>query len=218
MRNVNEYAKFFLKKNLDDNPNTFDGNMKLQKLLFFANMISLAENNNLLFEEDMLAFEGGTVIEEVRKRYKNDHDGYIKDSIEFNPNFTDKEYEILNTTVEVFGGLPAKELSELNHTFDFWKVSLENSTNGVGYHDKSKAVIPIESLRKESYKIELLLNELMKNKNLNNKHEVINGIRFNYNPTEVNIDNILNVLEEFSYSADEESYSIYYDDNDMVIV
>ena len=39
-----DYAKYFIKGGFDSNPNTYDGNMKLNKLLVFADLISMAEN------------------------------------------------------------------------------------------------------------------------------------------------------------------------------
>lgn len=218
MRNVNEYAKYFLKKELDGNPNTFDGNMKLQKLLFFSNMINLTQHNELLFGEEMLAFEGGTVIEEVRQRYKNDFDGYLKDSIEFNPNFNSAEYEVLNTTIDIFGHLSARELSDLNHTFAFWQISLEKSKNPLGYHDKEKAVIPVELIKEETDKVSMMLDSYFKNKQINHSQEVINGIKFNYDPSEIDIDSVISELEEFSNCADESSYTVYFEDEAMVIM
>lgn len=57
--NVLDYTKWFLENNLDTPRNTFKGNMKLQKLLFFAQLISLTKNNKLLFDEQFCAFENG---------------------------------------------------------------------------------------------------------------------------------------------------------------
>ncbi|EOS7993968.1 SocA family protein, partial [Enterococcus hirae] len=132
MRNVKEYAKFFLQKGLIDTPNTFDGNMKLQKLLFFANLINYSKHEDLLFKEDMLAFENGTVIEEVRQKYKNDYYSFMEEAKQFQANFSEKEYEVLNDTIKIFGRLSAKDLSNLNHEFDFWNIRFENSTLSTG--------------------------------------------------------------------------------------
>ena len=98
--------------NIDDKiANTMDGNMKLQKLLSFANMISIAKYGHPLFAEPVLAYENGFVVESVRQRYKNDYAGLKNDSGEFNPDFSEEEYRILNDTLGIFGRLQAKELS-----------------------------------------------------------------------------------------------------------
>ena len=48
MKNVFDYAKWLMDNNLDNPRNTFKGNMKLQKLLFFAQLISPAKNKKRL--------------------------------------------------------------------------------------------------------------------------------------------------------------------------
>ena len=68
--NVFDVTKWFLENNLDTPRDTFKGNMKLQKLLFFAQLISLAKNNKLLFDDEFCAFENGMVMEKIRIAYK----------------------------------------------------------------------------------------------------------------------------------------------------
>lgn len=218
MKNVSEYSKFFLKKGLDSTPDTFDGNMKLQKLLFFANLIHLEENDEYLFEEEMLAFEGGTVIEEVRQRYRNDYIGYKKDANNHEPNFCQTEYDTLNKTIAIFGKLPAKELSSLNHEFNFWKDSLAKSTNQFGYHSKENAVIQKEDVKKELSKIRNVLDEYNKNKTNCETSELVNGITFYFNPTNVIIDQIILQLEDFSKYAEDNAYTIYLEEEELVIL
>lgn len=46
MSNAINYAKYIIRNGLDTNHNTYDGNMKLQKLLFFADYISLKVLSN----------------------------------------------------------------------------------------------------------------------------------------------------------------------------
>ena len=116
-----DYAKVFMKRDLDSARNTFDGNMKLQKLLFFADYISLATRNCRLFDDAVYAFRNGCVVESVRTRYKNDFQSLRRDCERFEPNFTEEEYEVINLTSAIFGELSARELSQLNHSFDFWK-------------------------------------------------------------------------------------------------
>lgn len=221
MRNVKEYAKFFLKKDIIESPNTFDGNMKLQKLLFFANLINYSMHKKLLFKEDMLAFENGTVIEEVRQKYKNEYYSFINESKQFVPNFTEQEYEVLDKTVSIFGKLSAKDLSNLNHEFDFWNVRFENSTLNNGFHDKNLAKITKTDISKEIYKITSILDTYNQNfVNSDETYEVINGITFYYNPREISLESILPQLETFSVLPDttDDTYSIYLENGDFVIV
>ena len=83
MRDVYDFAKYFIKNGADSLPNTYDGNMKLQKLLVFADMINVAEYGELLFDDEVLAFKNGCVVEKVRLRYKADYIGFKRDSDNF---------------------------------------------------------------------------------------------------------------------------------------
>lgn len=47
MRNVYDVAKYFINNDADSFPNTCEGNMKLQSLLVFANMINVAKNGHV---------------------------------------------------------------------------------------------------------------------------------------------------------------------------
>ena len=60
MSNALDFAKVFLKRGLDTNRDTYDGNMKLQKLLFFSNLVSIAEKGKPLFTDPIYAFANGT--------------------------------------------------------------------------------------------------------------------------------------------------------------
>ena len=146
MSSVFEYAKYFIKQNLDNNRQTFDGNMKLQTLLTFANLISLAEYDKPLFDDDILALENGCVIEDVYFCYENDCAGFVADSQSFDPNFSREECDVLNITTALLGSVPAQELSEISHTFDFWKNTFEKS---VQTNDNHAAVVSIGDMRKE---------------------------------------------------------------------
>ena len=44
MRDVYDFAKYFIKNGADSKPNTYDGNMKLQKLLVLSDLANIAEN------------------------------------------------------------------------------------------------------------------------------------------------------------------------------
>ncbi len=218
MRDVYDYAKYFIKKGADTQSNTFDGNMKLQKMLFFADLISLAEKDEPLFDDNILAFANGCVVEKVRIRYKNDYLGFKEDSISFNPDFSQEEYEILNKTINLFGNLSARELSDLNHIFDFWSKSYDNGTTYGGYHEKGLSIVSVNDMRKEIGKILPVLSSYEKSLENNQCKETINGIDFYFDPKEILLeDEIINELMCFSFSAEDDSYSIYMDDGKLVI-
>lgn len=144
--NVFDYTKWFLENNLDTPRNTFKGNMKLQKLLFFAQLISLAKNNKLLFNDQFCAFENGMVMENVRLKYKNNLDellNYKRNEL------NDEELEILELTKNIYGSENADTLSNMTHQFEYWKKYLQISNNEFDFKDKNKSFVPNEELEKE---------------------------------------------------------------------
>lgn len=144
--NVFDYAKWFLENNLDTPRNTFKGNMKLQKLLFFAQLISLAKNNKLLFDEQFCAFENGMVMENVRLKYKNNLDELLNYK---RKELNDEELEILELTKNIYGSENADTLSNMTHQFEYWKKHLQISNNKFDFKDKNKSIVPNEELKKE---------------------------------------------------------------------
>ena len=217
MSTAMDFAKYFIQQGLDTNSNTYDGNMKLQKLLFFADIISLAEYGNTLFQDDVCAFSNGCVIEPVRLRYKNDYISLHAESQAFVPSFTDDENKVLALTVAIFGGVSARELSELNHGFDFWRTALERSKQPDGYKDKVLSVITPNEMVPELNKIRSVVDSFEKNKQYTTNKEIVNGIIFLYSDDMEMSDDILEKLDDFSRTAEDDIYSVYLDGKDLVI-
>lgn len=218
MRDVYDYAKYFIKKGLDTNSNTYDANMKLQKLLVFANLINMAKYGEPLFENPIMAFRNGCVVEKVRLRYKHDYFNFIEDSEKFNPDFTEEEYETLTATISIFGDLSARELSELNHSFEFWREAYTHSEVSENYHDKHSSVISVENMRKELPKINTVLSSYYESKCQCMHEEKVNGITFYYDPKDISInDSVIDELYTFSSDAEDSAYTVYMDNGELVI-
>ena len=216
MRDVYDFAKFFIKNGADSMPNTYDGNMKLQKLLVLADLAYIAEYDEPLFEDQVLAFKNGCVVEKIRLRYKNDYAGFKRDSDAFQPDFSEKEYTILNLIMEIFGNASAKELSEINHTFNFWKVAFENGTDVNGYHNKNRSVVNMAIQANDIARMREIISAYRESSNDMMASEIINGITFYYDGFALT-DDIMEQLENFSLSADDDTYSVYLDHERLVI-
>ena len=116
--NPDDVAKWFCNQGIIEKPNSKEGNMKVQKLLFFAQLIYMAKNNGeTMFNNEFSAFENGVVLEKVMKEYHNDYKKYFDSNKEI-PNDI---INVLTLTTEIFGDSSAQELSELSHQFDAWK-------------------------------------------------------------------------------------------------
>lgn len=216
MRDVYEYAKFFIKNGADSLPNTYDGNMKLQKLLVLADFVNIVEHNELLFNDEVLAFRNGCVVEKIRLRYKNDYQGFKKDSDAYEPDFTDSEYEILYTVLDIFGKATARELSEINHTFNFWKQAYEKGMDSNGFHNKNKSVVNMIDQDADIEKMRNILDAYREASKEVTASEVINGVTYYYDGFELT-DTIIEQLEVFSLTAEDDAYSVYVDDGKLVI-
>lgn len=216
MRDVYDFAKFFIKNGADSSPNTYDGNMKLQKLLVLANLANIAEYGEPLFDDRVLAFKNGCVVEKVRLRYKNDYIAFKRDSDAYQPDFSEREYAVLNLIMEIFGCASAKELSEINHTFKFWKLAFDNGTNSSGYHDKEQSVVDMMSQIDDVSRMKEIISAYREAAGDASACEIINGVTFFYDGF-VLTDDVIEELESFSLSADDDTYSVYLDDGKLVI-
>ncbi len=163
-------AEWFIQRNLDNPTNTGKGNMKLQKLLFFSQLIYMCKNNGeTMYNEMFSAFDNGMVLEPVRQEYLKNYKQLKKESsntIELSA----KVVEALTITEEIFGKCTADELSELSHQFDAWLKYLNLSIEDNNYHNKSKAIVPYEELEKELYRMNKVLKAYEK-RDLNDEEE-----------------------------------------------
>lgn len=216
MKDVYDFAKFFIKNGADSMPNTYDGNMKLQKLLVLADLANIAEYGEPLFEDRVLAFKNGCVVEKVRLRYKNDYFGFKRDSDIYQPDFSEKEYAVLNLIMDIFGGASARELSEINHTFHFWKVAFDNGTDDTGFHDKELSVVDMMSQTEDINRMKEIILAYREATNDVTASEIINGITFYYDGF-ILTDEMIDELESFSLSAEDNAYSVYLDNGRLVI-
>lgn len=211
-----QYAKWFIKANCDTPRDSYDGNMKLQKLLYFAQLIHLAKYNKVLFNDPIYAFEHGSVIEDVRLEYKNNCLGLVADAYSTSFNFTEEEMDTLNLTIAIFGDASAEELSKLNHLHKSWQKAYKNSLIG-NIPVKELAQISIDDIKKYDLdKIKQVI-EAFEMSNNNDECYEVNGVKFYYNPDEIQIDDELkNRLKEFP--ARESAYTIYRDKSQGVII
>jgi uncharacterized phage-associated protein len=204
MRDVYDFAKYFIKNSADSSPNTCENNMKLQNLLALANMASVAEYGELLFPEEVLTSENGCFVEKVKFRYQNDYLDFKRESDVFQPDFSEREYYILNMVMSIFGNSTAKELSEINHTFNFWQEAYKNGT-----------VVDMFAYDEDKEKMQEIILAFQKSSRDGMSKQIINGISFYYD-FELN-DDILKRLEDFTHNADEDTYTVYMDNGRLVI-
>lgn len=97
-------------------------NMKLQKLLYLAQGIHLALNNDTsLFEDDIEAWKYGPVVPSVYHKFKIYFSGEIPAAHPFSnegDTLSDEQKKLVGRVVELYGGLSAISLSNFTHRSD----------------------------------------------------------------------------------------------------
>lgn len=209
-------AKYLISQKMIEPVNSLNGNMKLQKLLYFAQLISLAKEDKPLFEDEVFAFENGMVIETVRKDYRDNFADFSNcQSIDLDLSANDAE--TLEMTIDLFGNLTANELSEITHTHKSWYERYHGSVSDNGYKDTDKSKVSVDELKlNEINGIQDLLRSYNQSKlQQNNENEIeIRGITYYYDPAEVTKNDILEFTAEFD--PVEEAYSLFYQNGELL--
>lgn len=120
-----QVAKWFLAHNriAENSEGAEDiSNLKLQKLLYYAQGCFLAVAGEPLFSEDILAWQHGPVVEPVYHQYKGYGSGGIafKEDFDFSE-FSKEENDLLTEIYNVFGQYSAWKLRNMTHEETPWK-------------------------------------------------------------------------------------------------
>ena len=134
----------------------------------------------------------------------------------YQPDFSEEEYDVLGLALSIFGNASAKELSEINHTFDFWRSAYKKGTNNSGYHDKELSTVNMLTQKEDIERIKDIISAYEESANDATEREVINGVTFYYDGFKLT-DEIIDQLEAFSLNADDDCYTVYMDDGKLVI-
>ena len=138
MASVLDVASYFIAKGADSEPNDIS-NLKLQKLLYYAQGFYLAINERPLFNEDLEAWTHGPVSPDAYQKYKS-FGGTAIDPPDSPANtvapFTPDDLELLDDVYGEFGQYSAWKLREMTHTEKPWRD-----------HEASASVIPHATLR-----------------------------------------------------------------------
>lgn len=116
-----DVADYFLTIVDRDNGDTLT-NLKIQKLLYYAQGFSLALNRRPLFDEKIIRWELGPVVLEVYESLKK----YGSDAIPKPEDFDISKFEtddlaLLNEVFEVYGQFSAAALVDMTHAEPPWK-------------------------------------------------------------------------------------------------
>jgi uncharacterized phage-associated protein len=117
MVKVQDIADYFIW--LANYTGSFISNLKLQKLVYYAQAWYLAIHDKPLFDEDFEAWIHGPVIPELYKEYCGFKWKPILKEVE-EPKFTEEVKQFLDEVTDVYFGLDAYELEQMTHTEAPW--------------------------------------------------------------------------------------------------
>ena len=125
-----QVAKWFLAHNriaTDEEGAEYISNLKLQKLLYYAQGAFLAVTNEPLFDDNIVAWLHGPVVESVYHQYKANGAQGIPFDEDFDfSEFTPEENELLTEVYDVFGQYSALKLRNMTHEETPWKETKQN--------------------------------------------------------------------------------------------
>lgn len=121
-------AEYFLSLPDDDAGNAIS-NMKLQKLLYYAQGFAMATLGKPLFAEDFEAWEYGPVLRAVYDKFKQYGGSALPKPEDFSfSDYTEEEKDLLDEIYRVFGQYSAWALSEMTHQTPPWRDAPRNGT------------------------------------------------------------------------------------------
>lgn len=126
MCNCFDVANYFLTLQ-DENAGDSITNMKLQKLLYYAQGFSLAIAGKPLFNEDFEAWMYGPVIPAVYRKYSSFYNNPLPMPTDFQlDKFTTEEQSLLNEVYRLYGQFSAWRLRDMTHEEPPWRDTPRN--------------------------------------------------------------------------------------------
>lgn len=121
-----DVAEYFISMQTDDAGDAIS-NLKLQKLLYYAQGYSLVLRKKPLFEDDFQAWEHGPVIPAIYRRFSKYHSGAIPKSENFSlKKYSAEEREFLDDIYYTYAQFSAWALREMSHQTTPWKEAARN--------------------------------------------------------------------------------------------
>lgn len=117
-----DIADYFI--SIANETGSFISNLKLQKLVYYAQAWHIALHDSPLFEEDFEAWVHGPGIPSLYKEYKSfGWQPILKDAA---PKLSDDVYQFLDEVAEEYFACDAYELEQMTHAEDPWNRARGN--------------------------------------------------------------------------------------------
>lgn len=106
--------------------------LKLQKLIYFAQGIHLALFDKVLFEEEIKAWKHGPVVPALRSIFDNFRDNVIPLPCEIDfAIYTELQKKLIHKVYSFYGAHSAAYLRNLTHTHSIWYEAIEKADNTI---------------------------------------------------------------------------------------
>lgn len=129
MHTATDVARWILNYNnvqMEEAGADFISNLKLQKLLYYAQGCTLAFLDRCLFKDDIVAWEHGPVVEAVYHQYKVNEGRGIEKFGCVQEYYSPEEEAVLKTMYENFAQYSAWGLRNMTHRETPWRETLKN--------------------------------------------------------------------------------------------
>ncbi len=118
MINAKEAAKWFIYRNPELASGYIDENTKINKLLYFSNLMHYCVDHNVMLDEGFVAFPNGPVVFSVYRDYRYHGLNLLPRQ---SPQIEGMQGQILDIINFVYGGMSAERLVRESHTHSLWK-------------------------------------------------------------------------------------------------
>ena len=137
-----EIASYICRRYMNENHVRID-EMKLHKLMYFAQRESFIQNNVPLFSEQFEAWKYGPVLREIREHYR------IYDFTDF---YDEKLDPVMNKVFSEYSHTMSWSLSMISHAEESWKKARKGIPDGMN----SERKILTEDIRMDALRVKAL--------------------------------------------------------------
>lgn len=125
MLNCFDVANYFLAQ-IDEEDGDLISNLKLQKLMYYAQGLHLAVHNKPLFPEKVMAWQHGPVVSELYRAFKDYGTGPLPKPQDVDFSVYDEETRsLLDEVYSVYGQFSAWKLANMTHEEEPWREAVK---------------------------------------------------------------------------------------------
>lgn len=108
-------------------PNTYVDNLKLQKLAFYSQAVSLVIHNKPLFSDKIEAWDYGPVVRSLYSKYKSYEQDIPHRQVKLR--LSAEDMEAIDIAMSYYGNMTGSQLITLTHSERPWQEAYEKGRN-----------------------------------------------------------------------------------------